>query len=114
MASAPRRITSTMVFWRMLARSRIKSPLGWRNFRVLRLRFVALLWMSMFVLLFASAIGAENGGPCRPVTFERNSYVVANLTCGITRQSFSGKNRTDSLMGLFKISHEEIVQIQGN
>jgi uncharacterized protein YigE (DUF2233 family) len=79
MASAPRRITSTMVFWRMLARSRIKSPLGWRNFRVLRLRFVALLWMSMFVLLFASAIGAENGGPCRPVTFERNSYVVCQF-----------------------------------
>ena len=63
----------------MLARSRIKSPLGWRNFRVLRLRFVALLWMSMFVLLFASAIGAENGGPCRQVTFERNSYVVCQF-----------------------------------
>lgn len=63
----------------MLARSRIKSPLGWRNFRILRLRFVALLWMSMLVLLFASAIGAENGGPCRQVTFERNSYVVCQF-----------------------------------
>ena len=33
----------------------------------------------MLVLLFASAIGAENGGPCRQVTFERNSYVVCQF-----------------------------------
>jgi uncharacterized protein YigE (DUF2233 family) len=43
-----------------------------------RLRFFAVLWMSMFALL-ASAIGAENGGPCRPVTYERSSYVVCHF-----------------------------------
>src|ERR1039457_2718566 len=62
----------------MLARSRIKSPVGWRKFGVSRSGLVALLWMSLFALL-ASAIGAENGGPCRPVTYERNSYVVCQF-----------------------------------
>ena len=32
----------------------------------------------MFAQL-ASAVGAENGGPCRPVTYERNSYVVCQF-----------------------------------
>ena len=45
---------------------------------VSRLRFIALFWMSMFALL-ASATGAENGGPCRPVTYERSSYVVCHF-----------------------------------
>jgi len=63
----------------MLTRSRIKSPVSLRKFRVSRLRFVALLWMSVFALLLTSAIGAENGGPCRPVTYERNSYVVCQF-----------------------------------
>ena len=40
--------------------------------------------------------------------------LFANLTCGITRQSFSGNNRTESLMGLFKIYREEMIQIPGN
>src|ERR1017187_4516748 len=40
--------------------------------------------------------------------------LFAILTYGNTPQSFSGNNRTESLMGLFKISHEEIVQIPGN
>ena len=62
----------------MVAECRIKSLVGWIKFRVSRLHFVALLWMSMFALL-ASAIGAENGGPCRPVTYERNSYVVCQF-----------------------------------
>ena len=63
----------------MLARSRIKSPLGWRKIRASRLRFVALTWISVLALLLTSAIGAENGGPCRQVTFERNSYVVCQF-----------------------------------
>jgi uncharacterized protein YigE (DUF2233 family) len=62
----------------MLARSRIKSPVGWRKFGVSRPGFVALLWISLFALL-ASAIGAEIGGPCRPVTYERSSYVVCQF-----------------------------------
>ena len=45
----------------------------------IHLRFVALSWMSIFALLVASASGAENGGPCRPVTYERNSYVVCQF-----------------------------------
>jgi hypothetical protein len=102
-----------MVFWRMLARSRIKSPVGWRKFGVSRPGFVALLWISLFALL-ASAIGAEIGGPCRPVTYERTAMSFANSTCGITRQSFSGNNRTESLMGLLKIFHGEMVQLPGN
>src|ERR1035437_11017450 len=40
--------------------------------------------------------------------------LFAILTYGNTPQSFAGNNRTESLMGLFKISHEEIVQIPGN
>jgi hypothetical protein len=40
--------------------------------------------------------------------------LFANLTCGITRQSFSRNNRTESRMRLFKISHEEMVQMPGN
>src|ERR1039457_741385 len=39
--------------------------------------------------------------------------LFANLTCAITRRSFSGNNRTESRMGLFKICHEEVVQIPG-
>ena len=45
----------------------------------IRLRFVAPAWMSIFALLGTSATGAENGGPCRPVTYERNSYVVCQF-----------------------------------
>ena len=62
----------------MSARSKIGSPLGWRKLRVSRLRFVALLWISIFALL-TSAICAENGGLCRPITYERNSYVVCQF-----------------------------------
>ena len=63
----------------MLARSRIKSPVGWRKIRASRLRFVALLWISVFALLLTSAIGAENGRPCRSVTYESNSYAVCQF-----------------------------------
>ena len=40
--------------------------------------------------------------------------LFANLTCGITRQSFSGNNQTESLMGLFKIYRKGVIQIPGN
>lgn len=53
--------------------------MDWRKFRASRLRFVALPFVSIFALLLASASGAENGGPCRPVTYERNSYVVCQF-----------------------------------
>jgi uncharacterized protein YigE (DUF2233 family) len=52
-------------------------PLGAKS--AIRLRFVAPSWMSIFALIAASASGAENGGPCRPVTYERNSYVVCQF-----------------------------------
>jgi uncharacterized protein YigE (DUF2233 family) len=52
---------------------------GWRKIRASRLRLVALTWISVFALLLTSAIGAENGGPCRSVTYESNSYVVCQF-----------------------------------
>lgn len=62
----------------MSARSRIKLPAGLRKFRVSRLRYVVLLWMSVFALL-TNSIGDENVEPCHTVTYERASYVVCQF-----------------------------------
>jgi uncharacterized protein YigE (DUF2233 family) len=62
----------------MSARSRIKSLAGLRKFRVSRLRYVALWWMSMFALL-TNAKGDENVEPCHTVTYESSSYVVCQF-----------------------------------
>jgi hypothetical protein len=40
--------------------------------------------------------------------------LFAILTYGITHQGFSGNNQTESLLGLLKIFHEEMVQLVGN
>jgi uncharacterized protein YigE (DUF2233 family) len=66
-------------FWRMLVRSRMKSPLGWKSFGVTRLRFLALLSTTVFALLSARAIGAEKGAPCHPVNHDGNSYIVCQF-----------------------------------
>jgi uncharacterized protein YigE (DUF2233 family) len=51
----------------------------WRKFRVSCLRFIALPLVSISTLLLPSTSGAENEGPCRPVIYERNSYVVCQF-----------------------------------
>ena len=74
--------TMTLVAYRHGLRASEVCDLRWEqidfNSATRRLRFVAPFWISMLALL-ASAIGAENGGPCRPVTYERNSYVVCHF-----------------------------------
>ncbi len=51
------------------------NPVCWKT----RLRFVALLSVIVLPLLSVSAIGAENGDPCRPVNYDGNSYVVCQF-----------------------------------
>jgi uncharacterized protein YigE (DUF2233 family) len=62
-----------------MQRSRIRLAVSWRRFIISPLRFVAPLSMTMFAVLLASASGAENRGPCHPVTYERNSYVFCQF-----------------------------------
>lgn len=62
-----------------MQRSRFRLAVSWRRFIISPLRFVAPLWMTMFAVLLASASGAENRGPCRPVTYKRNSYVFCQF-----------------------------------
>jgi uncharacterized protein YigE (DUF2233 family) len=62
----------------MLARSKMKSPLRWTKLRVTRLRFVSVFFVIEFALA-VSAIGGENGEPCRPVNDDGNSYVVCHF-----------------------------------
>ncbi len=63
-------------FFAKLALSRMKSPVRWKRSRDRQLRFVAA---TVFALLSVSTIGAENGGPCRSIDYDRDSYVVCQF-----------------------------------